>query len=220
MNESQKTELVKPSLISRVKQHPYTLPIIIAIIIFSIGASFIILRILDKRVYTDKSSIVAPVTTLTPTTSGLLEEVDVHEGDTVGPSTVVARVGNELVKTKTGGIILSINNNIGSLVNPGEAVATMINPDDLRVVAQVDEDKGLSKIHVGQPVTFTVDAFGSKKYYGVVDEVSPSSRNQDVVFSISDQRATQSFNVKIRFNTTEYPELKNGMSAKVSIYIK
>jgi len=54
----------------------------------------------------------------------------------------------------------------------------------------------------------------------VVDEVDPSSNQSDVVFNISDQREEQQFDVKIRFNTQEYPELKNGMSAKLTIFTK
>jgi len=63
-----------------------------------------------------------------------------------------------------------------------------------------------------------VDAFGSKTYKGVVDEVSPTSNQSDVVFNISDQRPTNQFEVKVRFDPTLYPELKNGMSAKIWVY--
>jgi multidrug resistance efflux pump len=94
----------------------------------------------------------------------------------------------------------------------------MIKPDDLRVVAQIEEDKGLSEVTVGQRAFFTVDAFGSKKFDGIVDEVSPTSRQSDVVFNISSQRQEQEFNIKIRFDVNKYPELKNGMSAKSWIY--
>jgi multidrug resistance efflux pump len=88
------------------------------------------------------------------------------------------------------------------------------------VVGTIDENKGLSDIHVGQMASFTVDAFGSKQYSGVVDEISPTSNQTDVVFNISDQRETQQFNVKVRFYQQKYPELKNGMSAKLTIFTK
>ena len=94
----------------------------------------------------------------------------------------------------------------------------MVDPSQLRVVAHVDEDKGLSDIMPGDQATFTVDAFGSKKFTGVVDDVSPTARQQDIVFNISDARQTDQFDVSIRFDTAAYPELKNGMSAKVWIY--
>jgi multidrug resistance efflux pump len=73
-------------------------------------------------------------------------------------------------------------------------------------------------VQVGDAATFTVDAFGSKVYKGVVDEVSQTSNQSDVVFNISDQRPTNQFAVKVRFDPTLYPELKNGMSAKIWVY--
>jgi multidrug resistance efflux pump len=172
----------------------------------------------SKQVNLDKAQITAPVIDLAPQTAGTLEEVYVNVGDAVRKDTAVARVGNEIVKPDVDGTILSVNKDIGKLFGPGVPVATIIDPNELRVVAQADEDKGLKDISVGQGAIFTVDAFGSKKFSGTVDEVSPTSRASGVVFSISDKRATQTFDVKIRFNVTDYPELKNGMSAKVIIY--
>ena len=47
---------------------------------------------------------------------------------------------------------------------------------------------------------------------------TPTARSADVVFSISDQRAEQEFNVYVRYDINAYPELKNGMSAKIWVY--
>ena len=94
----------------------------------------------------------------------------------------------------------------------------MINPNDLRVVGQVEEDKGLKDIKIGQSAIFTVDAFGSKQYSGIVDQINPTSDAGDIVFNISNTRQENNFDVKIRFDVNQYPELKNGMSAKLWIY--
>ena len=88
----------------------------------------------------------------------------------------------------------------------------------MRIVGRLEEDKGLKDVKVGQRVVFEVDAFGTKQYEGIIDEVSPTSRASDVVFNISDQRQENEFNVKARFNLSQDPELKNGMSAKMWIY--
>lgn len=100
----------------------------------------------------------------------------------------------------------------------GEVLAAAVGVE--RDIGEIDENKGLSRINVGDPVYFTVDAFGGKKFVGVVDEVSPTSNQSGVVFNISDQRAVQQFNIKARFDTTEYPELRNGMSARMYVYVK
>lgn len=172
----------------------------------------------QKRVYIEKGQVYATKINLSPKNAGLLEEVYVNEGDQVLADTVVARVGNELVKTKVAGTIAVVNKNFGTIVAPGTAVVSMINNDDLRVVGRLGEDKGLKDVSVGQQAVFTVDAFGSKKFFGVVDEISSVSRDSDIVFSISDKREVREFDVKVRFDTTTYPELKSGMSAKVWVY--
>jgi len=108
----------------------------------------------------------------------------------------VANVGTELIKSTSGGLVISVNNNIGQTVGPADVVVATLDPTQLRVVGQVVEDKGLVDIKVGQQAEFTVDAFGSQKFYGVVDEVSPTSEASDVVFSVSDNREEQNFDVK------------------------
>ena len=175
---------------------------------------------LQKTIHTDQAEISAPVISLSPETPGPLEQVMVNPGDRVGENTVVARVGDQLIKTKAAGIIAETQTELGKIFNPGEAVATMIIPDDLRVVAHIDENNGLSQVLIGQRVVFTVDAFDSKQYAGTVDEISQSSRQADIVFNISGSRQIKQFDVKIRFNTDQYPELRNGMSAKIWIYKK
>ncbi|HVY68101.1 MAG TPA: HlyD family efflux transporter periplasmic adaptor subunit [Patescibacteria group bacterium] len=174
----------------------------------------------STRVKIDDSLISAPVIELSPTAGGQLQEVYVNEGDTVAANTPVAKVGDEIIKTKTAGLIVNTQKDIGKSFNPGQAVVGMVDPGELRVVGTIDENKGLDKIRVGQLASFTVDAFGSKKYYGVVDEVSPTSHQTDVVFNISDNRPTQQFDIKVRFDPSQYPELKNGMSAKITIFVK
>jgi len=190
---------------------------IVVVILASVGG-LIYWNIVSSRVYVENSSISAPVINLSATTGGTLQEVFVNVGDTVQTSAPLARVGNELIKAKSDGQILSIDTNIGDNFTPGQAVATMINPDDLRVVGQVQEDKGLKDIKIGQEAIFTVDAFGSKEYSGIVDQISPTSNTGDIVFNISNTRQENDFDVKIRFDVSQYPELKNGMSAKLWIY--
>jgi len=194
---------------------------IIVLVVFVIVASVIgllYINVLSKRVYVDKSEIDASRIALSSKSGGILEELFVKEGDQISADAVVARVSNELVKSKDSGLVISRQDQIGKYFNPGEAIVTMIKPSDLRVVGRLEEDKGLKDVKIGQRVFFEVDAFGTKQYEGIVDEVSPTSRPSDVVFNISDQRQENEFNVKARFNLSSYPELKNGMSAKMWIY--
>jgi len=192
--------------------------IVVAVVILGGLGGLIYWSIVSKYVYIENSSVSAPVINLAPVAGGTLQEVFVNVGDQVQESAPIARVGNELIKAKSDGQILSVSTNIGASFGPSQAVATMINPNDLRIVGQVEEDKGLSQIKVGQTAIFTVDAFGSKQYSGIVDQINPTSDTGDIVFNISGTRQEMNFDVKVRYNVSQYPELKNGMSAKLWIY--
>ncbi len=176
----------------------------------------------SRTVYIDQSVISGTLINLSPQNADILNQIFVKVGDTVVEDQPVARVGDEVVEAKTAGIVTAVSDDVGQLVSPaaGSYVVQMIDPSDLRVVGHLDENKGLSKIAVGDPATFTVDAFGSKSYQGVVDEISETSRASDVVFNVSDERPTNEFDVKVRFDPEKYPELKNGMSAKIWVYVK
>lgn len=195
--------------------------IIVAMIVVGGAIGGVYWYVYTKTISIDQSLISAPLVNLSPVNSGMLEEVFVKVGDVVAVDEPVARVGDEIVKAKTAGEIVTVDTNIGEYENAftGQAiVATMIDPTQLRVVGHLEEDKGLADVHVGDRATFTVDAFGSETFQGVVDEVSPTSRQSDVVFNISDQRPTNQFDVKVRFDPQKYPQLKNGMSARIWIY--
>jgi multidrug resistance efflux pump len=192
---------------------------IIAIGILVLG---LYLYVSSKYVYIDQSVIEAPIIYLSSGNSDILQQVFVQAGDSVTVNEPIARVGDQIVKTKVNGLIVSVNQNIGQFENAlsGQAVvATMIDPTQLRVVGLIDEDKGFSDIKVGDTAKFTVDAFGSKTYYGVVDELGQTSESS-VTNNIFNQRPTNKFNVYVRFDPAKYPELKSGMSARVWIYKK
>jgi multidrug resistance efflux pump len=192
---------------------------LIVVLIAAAALGLIYWQILSKRIYVDAASIQAPEIDLAPSQAGILEDVYVNEGDQVNANQTVARVGDQLIQSKVAGLILAVPDTVGAQVSAGEAVVTMIDPTQLRVVGEVDEDKGLNRIQVGDPVTFTVDAFGGQQFSGVVDEISPTSQQTQVVFNISDQREEKQFDVKARFDTTAYPQLKNGMSARMWMYV-
>jgi multidrug resistance efflux pump len=209
-NEKKQSVLSKPWMQSLIG-----LLVIIAALI-----GFLYWKSSSAYVAIDMSQISAPVISIGPEASGILSEVYVKAGDFVTVDEPVARVGSETLSAKADGIVISVQNTPGQVFAPGTAVITMIEPTELRVVGKIDEDKGLSKITVGEPATFTVDAFGSQKFTGVVDEVSPTSNQSGVVFSISDKREIKQFDVKVRFDVAAHPEFKNGMSAKLKVYAK
>ena len=198
---------------------PWVQSIVGIVVVFELLGLFFVIRAQISTVKIDKSQLSAPIINLSPSIAGTLEDVYVHTGDEVLANTPLARVGTEIITSKVAGVITNIQEDTGKTYTPGQAVVSMIEPKALRVVGQIEENKGLADIHVGQSATFTVDAFGSQTFYGVVDSVSASSNQSDVVFSISDKRQEQVFDVKVRYDAAAYPQLKNGMSAKLVIHI-
>ncbi|MDB5189813.1 MAG: secretion protein HlyD family protein [Parcubacteria group bacterium] len=200
------------------------LPLMVAAgLVLIVGGAFgtiAYLGVASARVSIDTAQIQAPEIALAPTTPGVLKQMYVQAGDVIPANTVVAQVGTELIKSTSAGLVISTSDQVGAIVSAASPVATMIDPSALRVVGKIEEDKGLSRIAVGDRVVFTVDAFGSQKFNGVVDEVSPTSHASDVVFSISDKREVQKFDVKVAYDQTQYPQLKNGMSARINVYTK
>lgn len=203
---------------TKVFKQPWFKSVMGALIVFLILGGFIYWYTMAGQTKTDNALVVAPIINLSPLSLGTLEEVYVKVGDKVEPYTPIAKVGNEIITSKVAGIISSISDTEGQVFAPGTTVVQMINLDKERVIGQVDEDKGLSNIKTGNLVTFTVDTFGSKKYVGIVEEVAPSAHQGDIVFNISDKRQVQQFDVKVKFDINKYPELKNGMSAKLVIF--
>lgn len=192
----------------------------IALVILAAGGIAAYLIVAGNRVAIDTASVSAPLITLAPTGAGRLNAVYVNEGDTISANTPVALVGTEVVRAKIAGLIVTVSDTTGAQITPGEPIVTMIDPTQLRVVGRIDENKGLAQIQVGNPVVFTVDAFGGTSFTGVVDEIAPTSNQSGIVFNISSQRQVQQFDIKARFDTSAYPELRNGMSARMWIYTK
>jgi len=217
--EEVKTEAKKPeNLLTRLKITPKMIKegvIVLVVLGISLGAYY--WYTISQRVYSDKAEIFAPLIILSPDQPSVLQKILVKNGEQVVVNQAVAKVDQgDFVRAKTDGVVVSTNDQVGKLFSPGEPVVTMINPDDLRLIVHVAENKGLNSIAVGQKVLFTVDAFDSKEFNGTVEEISQTSDESSVVFSISDKRDEKNFSVKVKYNG--YPELLNGMSAKAWIY--
>jgi len=224
MNEEKKIKENIENIEIEIKKSAFAKPwvqsitgVVVIIIVFIV---FVFWRILSNEIKIENSFIDAPIINLSPTTTGILDEVFVKVGDEIKLNTPVAKVGNETIMSKVDGIIVSVNHQEGQIFSSSTPVVSMINKNEERVVGKIDENKGLSDIKVGQVVTFTVDAYGSKKFEGIVEQINPISDQSGVVFSISDKRVVKQFDVKVRFDVVAHPEFKQGMSAKITIYKK
>ncbi|HWC57380.1 MAG TPA: HlyD family efflux transporter periplasmic adaptor subunit [Candidatus Paceibacterota bacterium] len=188
----------------------------IVIILVVVGA--LVYKVLSSRVRIETSSVEAPIIAIGPQGAGILGAVYVQEGDHVTAGEALAQVGSEVLNAKVAGIVVSVSNTPGQVFAPGQTVVAMIDPTALRVVGTIKENEGLDRIAVGDPVTFTVDAFKGHTYTGIVDSISPTADETGVAFSISDERPTKEYDAKVRYDYAAHPEFRNGMSAKMNVY--
>lgn len=181
---------------------------------------FMFYQMSRDRVLIDTSVIEAPISSIAPQTPGKLLEMDAYENELVKKGDPLAVVDGQTLYADIDGLISMTNNQVGSVVATQNPVVQIINLSDIRVAGTIDENKGLNNIKVGQVASFTVDALAGKTFWGYVDEISPSAKQSQLSFSISSERPTQQFVVYVRFNAQKYPEIKNGMSAKLTIFTK
>ena len=199
---------------------PWVQSTIYFVVIFGLLGIFLFWQSERGTISIENSYLDAPIVNLTPTSPGTLNALYVKEGDRVQANSQIALVGSQIIYTKEGGIVSSAPLALGSYYSPGQTVVSVVNDEKMRVVGKIEETKGLDSIKVGQRATFTVDTFPDNEYEGAVYEISPVSNNSGVLFSISDKRPVNKFNVYVTFDVSKYPELKSGMSAKLLVDIK
>lgn len=201
------------------RMRPVVPLIVLGLVIVAVGAliGYGYLAASAGTVYTEDATIQAPLVPVLPAAPGPLDRVFIAQGDPVRKGAIVAYVNGAPVVSPATGRVVSVVDTVGSTVGPTDPVAQIIDPEQMRVVAQVKETKGLSRLAVGDPVTFTVDAFGDRRFNGTVSEIAQTAASTSQVFSISTTRPTQIYDVKIAFDAYANPEILNGMSAKVWI---
>jgi multidrug resistance efflux pump len=170
---------------------------------------------MQKYVFIEKAQIIAPSIEIGPGNTGILEKVYVSEGDSVKANQLLATIGDEYIRAEVPGIVTNVNDNPGQIFSRGQWIIKMIDPKELRIIGRIEEDKGLKDVREGQTAYFTVDAFGNDRFDGEVQSVSQTSREGDVVFSISDKREEKEFNIKVQYDHDLYTSFRNGMSARL-----
>jgi HlyD family secretion protein len=100
---------------------------------------------------------------------------------------------------------------VGTGQFPGTEVLRIANLDSMQVEVEVNEND-IVNVRKGNPVTVTVDAFGDRKFNGVVREIS----NSAITKAANTQEEVTNFAVKIRV-LNHLRLLKPGMSATADI---
>lgn len=191
--------------------------LVVVVAVLLIGG-YIGYQLLRDRVSIEDSLVQAPIITISPDVPGAITQINVYEGETVKKGDTLAIVGTASLNAYQDGLIVSTDNELGSIASVATPVVQMINFADMRIAGTIDENKGLNKVKIGQIVSFTVDALPGQTFWGYVDEISPTAKQTGLQFSVSSERPTQQFVVYARFNAYAHPQILNGMSAKMTVY--
>lgn len=128
------------------------------------------------------------------------------------------------IKAPIDGVIGNRGVQLGQLVRPGVALASLVQNSKIWVEANFKETQ-LQHMRLGQPVTIKVDAYPDLELTGKVDSFSPASGSE---FSIlPEENATGNFTkivrrvpVKIVFDASENIQLlRPGLSAEVKVNV-
>ncbi len=182
-------------------------------------------------VTTEDARVTGDIVRVTPQISGKLLEFNVEEGQMVNRGQILGR--QEMVnlpdsnlematmRAPIKGIVLKEQANIGEVVTPGQALAMLVNPDELYINANIDETK-IGRIKPGKSVDITIDSYPGKEFSGQVESIGQATASTFSILPTSSggnfTKVVQKIPVKIQIKSDE--KLLPGISAVVKIHIK
>ena len=119
---------------------------------------------------TDNAKVDTTIYQLTANPSGKLEAVYVSKGDEVKAGQVLVRVNAASVKSPIDGTVIDVKMEAGDYATPSDVIVVVAKTSDMYITANVEETDIL-KIHAGQSVTVSLDAYG-RSFDGVVEDVN------------------------------------------------
>jgi membrane fusion protein, multidrug efflux system len=110
--------------------------------------------------------------------------------------------------------------NVGDYINVGQRLANVVPLDDVFIDANFKETQ-LKRIRPGQPVAISVDAYGHRKFSGIVDSISPAAGS--VFTLLPPDNATGNFTkivqrLPVRIKVPKDVARQNLLRAGMSVY--
>lgn len=124
-----------------------------------------------------------------------------------------ALLGDYVITSPIDGIVVERIKRAGEAVDVGTPVLKLINPDKLRIRAELEESD-VGKVHDGEAVEVTCDAFPGKVFRGKVTKVFPYVQKREQ--KTFDPMASFDINTqKIHVRLDDFSGLTNGMTVTV-----
>lgn len=128
---------------------------------------------------------------------------------------------NLTVVSPVDGTVAVKSANSGEVVSAGQSILTITNLSDVWMSARIEETK-IGRIRAGQPVEYTIDGYGSRKFTGIVYEVGSAANSVFALIPTENSsgnftKVTQRIPVKITLPQDSGFIFRPGMSAYIKI---
>ena len=208
--------------------------VILGVLIISLTAVGIYFAYQNSHfITTDDAKVDAMIVKASPQISGRILELNFEENQMIEANEILGRQADDtlaaaanvdlaVIHSPISGKIIKKLASPGEMGSPSNPVALMVDPNDIYVTANIEEDK-INRVKTGQEVRLTVDSFPNVWFKGTVDSVGSASTS---TFSLLPSQSsgtfvkvTQRIPVKIRFQEQYEENLLPGMNATIKIYI-
>jgi multidrug resistance efflux pump len=227
-NDNEKGEYEKdftPKTANRKISKPALILAAVVIVLAGLGVAGYFIYIGNFYYQTDNAKVDATIYQLSAPASGELEKVYVSQGDEVTAGQVLARVGNgSFIKSPIDGTVTDVRMDEGDYVTPSNVVMVVAKTSNLYITANVEETNIL-KIHKGQSVSVSLDAYG-RSFNGYVDDIDTvtstklTGANTSFTTSGTYTKVTQLIPIKIKLLDNVQLADIIGTNATVRIRIK
>ncbi|RNB80119.1 HlyD family secretion protein [Brevibacillus fluminis] len=183
---------------------------------------------------TEDARLTGDIYRVMPKMSGKLMQLNVQEGDSVIADQPVGQVDssnlatnlldNAVLRAPITGKVIKTQAKVGEVVAAGQPIAMVVDKNSLYLSANIEETN-LSRLHVGEVVDFTVDAFPGNHFTGKLSEIGEATNSTFSLLPATSTsgnftKVTQRIPIKIAIDSTNGIELSPGMSAVIKIHVK
>lgn len=183
---------------------------------------------------TEDARLTGDIYRVMPKMSGKLMQLNIEEGDAVIADQPVGQIDssnlatnlldNAVLRAPISGKVIKTQAKAGEIVAAGQPIAMIVDKNSLYLSANIEETN-LNRLHIGETVDITVDAFPGAKFQGKLYEIGEATNSTFSLLPATSTsgnftKVTQRIPVKISIDSTNGIELSPGMSAVIKIHVK
>jgi multidrug resistance efflux pump len=183
-------------------------------------------------VTTEDARVTGDIVKICPQATGKLIDCFIDEGKPVKKNEIVGRlevmnlpdssIELSLVRSPITGIVIKKQGTVGEVVQAGQTLAYVVDPDELYVIANIEETK-IGRIRPGMKVDIKIDQMKDLKFSGFVENSGMASNSTFSLLPSSSgstfTKVVQKIPVKIAFESVKKSLIITGANASVRIHL-